>query len=62
MSVIVTKTPQYPASQRAPLDLSATWDETTRLKRTCQFCRTVYLHAGAAYTCEHSPHPTLTAP
>ncbi|WP_328449119.1 hypothetical protein [Amycolatopsis sp. NBC_00438] len=46
----------FPLSQLAPLDVSKNWDETTRTRRTCQGCKRVFLHAGAAWACERSPH------
>ncbi|MFJ1763752.1 hypothetical protein ACIOD2_25795 [Amycolatopsis sp. NPDC088138] len=46
----------YPLSQLASLDVSKAWDESTRSIRTCQVCKRVFLHAGAAYACELSPH------
>lgn len=46
--------PRYPASQQVTLEQSKSWPENVRTIRTCQYCRKVYRHAGAAVTCEHS--------
>ena len=62
MTVMVTKSPPYPANKRVSLAEAKAWPPGLRAKRTCQVCQRVYLHAGAAYTCEHSPHPGLTLP
>ncbi len=47
---------RYPQNRRVSLDESKDWPETLRVIRTCQYCRKIYRHAGAAVTCEHSHH------
>lgn len=44
--------PSYPESQRVGADECRDWPENVRAIRTCQYCRHVFRHAGAAVACE----------
>lgn len=59
MTVMVTKATPCPSlvKRRAELDVSARWSERDRIVRSCQYCRTVYKDAGAAWVCEHYHRP-----
>lgn len=59
MAVLVTKATPCPSlvKRRADLDVSAKWEETVRIIRSCQYCKTTYKLAGDAWVCEHYHRP-----